>query len=88
MAKIKKVSWTLYEASNELKITPRVIENLLKCWPVRTGIGNKGKITIGKKAMDLLRLYVSTNMYFSYKGLLEIQNGKLNVLHNGDKFDT
>ena len=84
MNKIIRTTWNLAQASSELGIPVGVIKKTIATWPLRTGIGNKGKIIINRKMMRYLHLHVRTKMYFTFKGLNEVMEGKLNIKYNGD----
>lgn len=87
MDQIVRVNWTLEEASKELGISKIVIKKTIKTWPLRMGLGNKDKIILNRKVMRYLHLFVRTKMYYTFKGLNEMIEGKLNVNYNGDQLN-
>ncbi len=87
MSLIKRSSWSLKEASDELGISVREIKKAICSWPIRNGKG-KGvdNIILSRNTMQLLGILLRTDKNFTYTALIEIRDGKLNVLYNGKEF--
>jgi len=81
-----RTTWNLVQASKELKISQHIIKKTVQSWPMRVGVGNKDKIILSERHMELLHIFVKTQMYFTYKGLIEIRDEKLNIRYNGSEF--